>query len=69
MRPLVTPDFDNLAKAAADAITGICIRDDKFIVVARIEKWYSDRPRVEMDISEAPLRELLEPELGLPPGD
>jgi Holliday junction resolvase RusA-like endonuclease len=62
-RPTITPDFDNLAKACADALTGIVIRDDKFIVQARIEKWYSDRPRVEMEICEAPLTDLVEPEL------
>jgi len=65
LRPIITPDYDNLAKACADAITGICIRDDKFIVDARIEKWYSDRPRVEMEIAEAQLRDLVEPELSL----
>lgn len=51
IRPTVTPDYDNLAKACADAMTGIAIRDDKFIVDARIEKWYSDRPRVEIVIT------------------
>jgi Holliday junction resolvase RusA-like endonuclease len=59
IRPTVTPDYDNLAKAAADALTGIVIRDDKFIVDAAIAKWYSDRPRVEMEVREAAL---LEPE-------
>lgn len=52
IRPTITPDYDNLAKACADALTGIVIRDDKYIVIARIEKWYSDRPRVEMEVSE-----------------
>jgi len=66
LRPIITPDFDNLAKACADSVTGICIRDDKFIVTALIEKWYSDRPRVEMEIAEAQLRDLVEPELSLP---
>lgn len=67
LRPVITPDADNLCKAAADAITGIAIRDDKFIVDAKIEKWYSDRPRVEMVIREAPLM-LVEPELDLHQG-
>ena len=53
IRPTVTPDLDNLCKAAADCLTGIVIRDDKFIVTAVIEKWYSNRPRVEMEITEA----------------
>jgi Holliday junction resolvase RusA-like endonuclease len=52
VRPCVTPDFDNLAKACADALTGIVFRDDKFIVDAHIQKFYSDRPRVEMEVRE-----------------
>ena len=55
IRPTITPDFDNLAKACADALTGIVIRDDKFIVNATIEKWYSNRPRVEMIVAAAEL--------------
>lgn len=65
IRPTITPDYDNLAKACADALTGIVIRDDKFIVDARIEKWYSDRPRVEMEVREAALQDRIEPELAL----
>lgn len=52
MRPTITPDYDNLAKACADALTGIVLRDDKFIVNAHIQKFYSDRPRVEMEVRE-----------------
>jgi Holliday junction resolvase RusA-like endonuclease len=66
IRPTVTPDVDNLCKASADALTGIVMRDDKFIVMARIEKWYSDRPRVEMEVREAALLDRAEPELSLP---
>jgi len=65
LRPTVTPDYDNLAKACADSLTGIVIRDDKFIVQATIEKWYADRPRVEMEVREAELRDLVEPSLAL----
>jgi Holliday junction resolvase RusA-like endonuclease len=50
IRPCRVPDADNLMKAAGDAMTGIVIRDDKFIVHAIIEKWYSDRPRVEITV-------------------
>jgi len=41
------------------------VRDDKFIVTARIEKWYSERPRVEMEVREAALHDRVEPELAL----
>lgn len=58
LRPTKTPDYDNLAKACADALTGIAIRDDKFIVDARIQKWYSDRPRVEMEVREIEPKDL-----------
>ena len=63
IRPTITPDYDNLAKACADSLTGIAIRDDKFIVSAKIEKWYSNRPRVEMEVCEINLLE--QEELGL----
>jgi Holliday junction resolvase RusA-like endonuclease len=65
LRPTVTPDVDNLCKAAADALTGIVFRDDKFIVDASISKFYSDRPRVEMEVREAELHDRVEPELAL----
>ena len=65
VRPVVTPDVDNLCKASADSLIGIVVRDDKFIVTARIEKWYSDRPRVEMEIREANLVDAAQPELGM----
>jgi len=52
IRPTKTPDCDNVMKAAADAMTGIVIRDDKYIVHAIIEKWYSQRPRVEITVQE-----------------
>lgn len=61
LRPTITPDYDNLAKACADALTGIVFRDDKFIVHATIEKWYSDRPRVEMEVRDTEVN--LQPEL------
>jgi len=65
IRPTVTPDVDNLCKASADSLIGIVVRDDKFIVTARIEKWYSERPRVEMEVREAALHDRVEPELAL----
>lgn len=55
VRPTITPDVDNLCKACADALTGIVLRDDKFIVDAHIQKFYSDRPRVEMEVREVNL--------------
>lgn len=54
VRPCKTPDADNIAKAAADSLIGIAIRDDKFIVSLTVLKWYSDRPRVTIDIEVIP---------------
>ena len=55
LRPCKTPDWDNVAKACGDAMIGIAIRDDKFIVEGTVRKWYSDRPRVTIDIEVIPV--------------
>jgi Holliday junction resolvase RusA-like endonuclease len=58
LRPLTTPDYDNLAKAAADAMIGIVFRDDKLIHTAHIYKRYSDRPRVVIEVvPDAPIEQ------------
>ena len=54
VRPCKTPDADNIAKAVNDSLTGIAIRDDKYIVSLTVLKWYSDRPRVSVDIEVIP---------------
>lgn len=59
IRPTVTPDADNLCKSAADSLTMIVFRDDKQIVDAKIEKWYSDRPRVEMEVRQVDTTEAI----------
>ncbi len=51
--PVTVPDLDNGMKASVDScLTGIVIRDDKLIVRAVLEKWYSERPRVEIEVAE-----------------
>ena len=52
IRPLVKPDFDNVVKAVCDALNGTAYDDDKQIVEARVMKFYSDNPRVEIAISD-----------------
>lgn len=49
-RPVFKPDIDNLFKAITDACTGIIWHDDNQIVSAEIEKKYSSKPRVEMEV-------------------
>jgi Holliday junction resolvase RusA-like endonuclease len=52
IRPTKKPDADNIAKIVCDALNGIAFLDDKQIVDARITKWYSDTPRIEIIIQE-----------------
>lgn len=50
IRPISTPDFDNLAKTYADMIKGTLIYDDALIVKGVSEKFYSVKPRIEIDM-------------------
>ena len=47
-----TPDADNSAKAALDAVKGICFGDDCRVTALSINKDWLPWPRVEMQISE-----------------
>ena len=44
--------MDNILKAVADALNGVCYKDDKSIVKMSIEKFYSDVPRIEVIVQE-----------------
>lgn len=46
IRPVVKPDFDNVAKILGDGLNLVVWRDDCEIVSARIDKFYSERPRI-----------------------
>ena len=52
IRPTHRKDWDNLGKTVCDALNGLAYRDDGQIVDGRVRKWYSDRPRVEIEITE-----------------
>ena len=52
IRPTKKPDGDNILKAVADALNGVCYKDDKNIVKMSIEKFYSDMPRIDVIIQE-----------------
>ncbi|MDF2859178.1 MAG: endodeoxyribonuclease RusA [Neobacillus sp.] len=52
IRPTKKPDVDNICKICADALNKIAYDDDSQIVSAIIQKFYSDRPRVEIELSE-----------------
>lgn len=49
-RPIVKPDCSNIAKGIEDAMNGIIYKDDSQIVDLTINKYYSDNPRVEVEI-------------------
>ena len=46
--------FDNIGKIICDALNGIAYRDDAQIVDALVRKFYSDTPRVIVEISDIP---------------
>lgn len=52
IRPMKTPDADNVAKSICDALNGAAYSDDKQVVRLTVEKWYSDVPRAEVRITE-----------------
>lgn len=50
IRPTKKPDIDNICKIIADALNGICYKDDSQIVDVYLNKHYSDIPRVDVEI-------------------
>lgn len=51
-RPIVKPDIDNVVKGCFDALNGIAWKDDNRVVEESSGKWYSDHPRIEIEIVE-----------------
>lgn len=52
IRPTKKPDLDNVLKCITDALNDVAYIDDKQIVKASIEKYYSENPRVIIEIKE-----------------
>lgn len=52
VRPTVKPDLDNCCKVVADALNGVVWHDDKQVVEVVVKKFYSDRPRANVLITE-----------------
>lgn len=52
IRPIVKPDTDNYIKSTLDALNGILWRDDAQIVDLTAHKFYSDNPRIEIELEE-----------------
>lgn len=58
LRPIKKPDVDNVAKGIMDAMTSIIWQDDKQVVSLQVSKYYSEQPRVEVEVT--PLDEQVE---------
>ncbi|MFD1466488.1 RusA family crossover junction endodeoxyribonuclease [Lapidilactobacillus mulanensis] len=52
IRPIIKGDIDNYFKAVTDPLTGIVWVDDALIVESQIRKFYSNEPRVEIEVEE-----------------
>jgi Holliday junction resolvase RusA-like endonuclease len=46
------PDADNIGKICLDALNKLAFDDDSQIVDLRVRKFYSDNPRVEIEINQ-----------------
>ena len=49
IRPTKRPDWENVAKML-DAFNGVVWRDDAQVVSGMIEKFYTDRPRLRVEV-------------------
>lgn len=52
-RPTKKPDVDNITKIVLDSLNNLAYEDDKQIVTCCISKWYSENPRVTVELKEA----------------
>lgn len=50
LRPITKPDSDNYLKGIKDALNNVIWKDDSQLVDVHVSKWYSQRPRVEVQI-------------------
>ena len=52
VRPIKKPDVDNYIKSTLDGLNGILWRDDAQIVDLNTHKYYSENPRIEIELEE-----------------
>lgn len=50
--PQKKPDVDNVAKIVLDALNQVAYQDDKQVAELHVYRYYSDCPRVEIEIEE-----------------
>lgn len=53
IRPDVKPDWDNVGKSASDGLNKIVYADDSQVVDCLVRKFYSDRPRLVIEVRPA----------------
>lgn len=51
-RPTVKPDTDNYIKSTLDGLNGLLWEDDNQIVDLVAHKYYSDNPRIEIEVKK-----------------
>lgn len=51
VRPIVKPDADNYIKIILDGLNGLVWLDDNQITDVAAHKYYSDKPRVEVEVN------------------
>ncbi len=52
LSPTKKPDIDNIAKVVLDALNKIAFKDDNLVSRINVEKIYSEKPRIDVKISE-----------------
>jgi len=52
LAPTTRPDLDNYCKSVLDALSGVVWVDDSQVVELHMAKLYSEKPRVEITVSE-----------------
>ncbi len=52
IRPMKTPDCDNIAKICLDALNGIAYPDDSQVTCLLVMKFYDEQPRVEITLEK-----------------
>lgn len=50
IRPITKPDIDNYIKGILDGLNGVVWVDDNRIISLTVNKFYSDTPRVEVEV-------------------
>lgn len=52
IRPIKRPDTDNIAKIILDSLNHIAFKDDSQVIKLEVNKFYSNEPRVEVEINK-----------------